>query len=323
MMATVRELASPPRILPLYLRAAAGLVPGASHLPGVPGSGKSIPELELTLPDVAIDRRRVAAYREVCGFAPGELIPCTYPHVLAFPMHMALMADPRFPFGAVGLVHVRNEIRQVRPLGERDALSFTVRATALEPHTRGRTFAILTTADVRGDLVWSERSTMLRRERSSQHGAPPADGAVAEQDGAGEDARPPVEGDPGTLVESTRWTLPGDLGRRYGAVSGDRNPIHMHALGGKAFGFPRAIAHGMWTKARCLAALEHELPEAFTVDVRFRKPVTIPGSVAFESDRQRDELRFALRSPSLEQLHLAGEARAGVEAGPPVVEAQR
>ena len=50
------------------------------------------------------------------------------------------------------------------------------------------------------------------------------------------------------------WRLPGDLGRRYAAVSGDRNPIHLYALTAKAFGFPRQIAHGMWSKARCLAA---------------------------------------------------------------------
>jgi acyl dehydratase len=88
----------------------------------------------------------------------------------------------------------------------------------------------------------------------------------------------------------------------------------MHALGAKAFGFPRAIAHGMWTKSRCLAALEDGLPEAFTVDVRFHKPVTIPGSVGFAADRQAERLRFALRSPSGEDLHLAGELRSGVQA---------
>ena len=31
------------------------------------------------------------------------------------------------------------------------------------------------------------------------------------------------------VAASAEWQLGGDLGRRYAAVSGDRNPIHMHA----------------------------------------------------------------------------------------------
>ncbi len=89
----------------------------------------------------------------------------------------------------------------------------------------------------------------------------------------------------------------------------------MHALGGKAFGFPRAIAHGMWTKARCLAALEAELPDALTVNVRFRRPVVIPASASFERARHEGTIRFMLRSESREQLHLAGSLHEGVAEG--------
>jgi acyl dehydratase len=75
--------------------------------------------------------------------------------------------------------------------------------------------------------------------------------------------------------------VPGDIGRRYARVSGDANPIHLHPLTAKALGQPAAIAHGMWTKARCLAALEGSLPEAYTVDVRFKLPLRLPARAAF------------------------------------------
>ena len=78
------------------------------------------------------------------------------------------------------------------------------------------------------------------------------------------------------IPASAQWRLPGDLGRRYAGVSGDRNPIHLHDVPAKLLGFPRTIAHGMWTKARCLAALENRLPEAFAVEARFRRPVRCP-----------------------------------------------
>jgi acyl dehydratase len=314
---TTRELATSPRVLPLYLRTAAALVPGASHLPGVPGAGSTIPELEITLREVPIEPGRLRAYRELCGFAHGELVPCTFPHVLAFPLHMALMADGRFPFGAVGLVHVQNEIRQLRALRPQERLSFTVRATAPERHPRGRTFAILTSACVGDELVWSERSTMLRRERSgpAPTRADGRDGSTSDSAQGATEPRPQAasSGEAATVLTRTRWKLPGDLGRRYGAVSGDRNPIHMHALGGKAFGFPRAIAHGMWTKARCVAELEPELPETFTVDVRFRRPIAIPTSVSFECDRDGDVLRFSVRNAAGDALHLEGTAAPSVD----------
>lgn len=54
--------------------------------------------------------------------------------------------------------------------------------------------------------------------------------------------------------------IPSDMGRLYAAISGDRNPIHLHPLAAKAFGFRTTIVHGMWTLARCLAEVEGELP---------------------------------------------------------------
>ena len=91
------------------------------------------------------------------------------------------------------------------------------------------------------------------------------------------------------------WKLGGDLGRRYGAVSGDRNPIHLYPLTAKAFGFPTNIAHGMWTLARSLSALQNKLPDAFTVDVEFQKPILLArhGGVRFPG--HRDGLVFGVK----------------------------
>ena len=105
---------------------------------------------------------------------------------------------------------------------------------------------------------------------------------------------------------SSEWRLEGDLGRRYAAVSGDRNPIHMHALSAKPLGFPAAIAHGMWTKARCLAALESRLPDAFGVEVRFRKPILLPARVEFASAGEGERIGFAVRDAKRRTAHLDG-----------------
>jgi acyl dehydratase len=293
-----RTLESSPSILPLYARAAAPLIPGASLLPFVPGRGRGIPEVELSLLEVTPEPDAVAAYTRVCGFTLRDQLPPTYPHVLAFPLHMAVMADGRFPFGAVGLVHIENRIVQRRPIGAGEALTVHVRPTQLKSHPRGRSFSLLTEIQAGDETVWESESTMLRRGPARDL----ADGTQSEDIDRFEAHRPEDE-----LKPNGEWKLGGDLGRRYGAVSGDRNPIHMHALAAKPLGFPRAIAHGMWTKAHCLAALESRLPDAFAVDVRFRKPILLPTRVEFASGRTDEEIRFAVRDSKRGTPHLEGQ----------------
>jgi len=274
-----RKLKSAPSILPLYARAAAPLVPGASLLPFIPGGGGEIPAVRLELDGVVADPDAVAAYAKVCGFALRDDLPPTYPHVLAFPLHMALMSDSAFPFGAVGLVHIANRIVQHRPLGIDEEPALRVEATKLAPHPKGRSFDVVTEVRVGRQIAWESTSTFLRRGK----GDPGA---------ASGEAFPIVDED---VPASAEWRLDGDLGRRYGAVSGDRNPIHMHSLTAKPLGFPAAIAHGMWTQARALAALEPRLPDAFAVDVRFRRPILLPARVEFATRDDGAEIDFTVR----------------------------
>jgi acyl dehydratase len=120
-----------------------------------------------------------------------------------------------------------------------------------------------------------------------------------------------AEGEPFDLVPGTgtEWRVPGDLGRRYASVSGDRNPIHLYPLTAKAFGFPRQIAHGMWSKARCVAAMANRLPDSVRVEVEFKKPVFLPGKVAFGSRVVEDGMDFSLTNPKDGAPHLLGRAR--------------
>ena len=277
-------------MLPLFARAGAAMIPGASRLPFVGGGGGEVPDQALTRSDVAVDGNRLAAYDRVCGFDLANTLPPTYPHMLAFPMHLALMTDGRFPLPAIGLVHIANRITVHRPIDARELLSLRVWATPLAPHPRGRQFDIRTEARVGDELVWEEISTNLSRGRGADDAAP-------------SDAPPSAEDLPATAT----WTLRGDLGRRYGAVSGDLNPIHVHSLSARLFGFPTAIAHGMWTAARCLAALGRELPSAYAVDVAFKKPILLPATVQFaERAGTASSIAFGVRDARRGTPHLDG-----------------
>ena len=290
---TVRELDGEPGMLALLARAGAGAIPGASRLPFLAGGGREVPDLTLVLDDVEIDPDRLAAYARVCGFSLRDAIPATYPHILAFPLHMALMTDSSFPFPAIGLVHIYNKITQRRPIRLGEKLSLRVWATPIESHPRGRQFSLRSEARVGEELVWEDISTNLRRGSGS------------------DDATAPEVRSAKELPAAATWTLPGDLGRRYASVSGDRNPIHMHSLSARLFGFPSAIAHGMWTKARCLAALEPRLPGAFTVEVAFKRPILLPATVTFAEHSADDGFRFGVRDAKKDTPHLDGDLTFG------------
>jgi acyl dehydratase len=296
-----RELTAEPSMLPLFARAGVGMLPGASRLPfvgGGGGEGGRVPDITLTRTDVAVDRARLAAYDRVCGFDLSDTLPPTYPHMLAFGMHLALMTDGEFPLPAIGLVHIANTITVHRPINASELLSLRVWATPLEPHPRGRQFAIRTEARVGEELVWEESSANLKRGKGGTEGARTGE-------------PPSAEGLPATAT----WKLKGDLGRRYGWVSGDLNPIHVHPLTARLFGFPTAIAHGMWTKARCLAALGPQLTGRggrgpYTVTVAFRRPILLPATVQFAEETvsgNGDGIGFGVRDARLKTPHLDGQ----------------
>jgi acyl dehydratase len=271
-------------VLATYARAALPLVPLASRLPFVAGGGGEMPVSELARTFTATtDPEHLAAYAKVCGQRFGDTVPVTWPHILAFEQHMALMTDGRFPLPAIGLVHIANRIEQKRPVRASEELTFSLTPTPVEPHPKGRTFALVTEATVAGEDVWRETSTFLRRGG-----------------GSGEEPKPKRRRKPPEL--SATWKLPGDLGRRYAAVSGDSNPIHLHPLTARAFGFPRAIAHGMWTLARALGALEGDLPDTVTVEAEFKRPILLPRTVGFGVDGKR----FSVRDARDDTPHLEG-----------------
>ncbi|PQZ92415.1 MULTISPECIES: MaoC/PaaZ C-terminal domain-containing protein [Pseudomonas] len=222
-----------------------------------------------TLPDsglrcrVTVDPKAVAAYRKVCGFAESPILPATYPHVLAFGLQMQLLTDHSFPFPLLGLIHLSNRIRIHRPLGGVSELSLSVHAHNLQPHAKGATFDLVTTVEDALGLLWEAESRMLCR------------GVKLEGEASDDELLAPSQ-----VSELTRWKAPADIGRRYARVSGDYNPIHLSAPTAKLFGFPQAIAHGLWNKARTLAALGEHLPTAnIEIDVAFRKPVRLPDEV--------------------------------------------
>jgi acyl dehydratase len=308
----VEELQRLPENGPLFRRAVTGLVPGAvtGLVPGLlPGrrGGDTLDDTELLVRGVAVDAERLAAYARVCGFRLSDALPPTYPHIMAFPLALELMTRPRFPFPLVGLVHVANTIEVIRPVDASHRLDLSVRAEQLRPHARGRVVDLVATATVDGETVWRSRSEYLRREKAASGHAP---SGLTSEDRASRDGGASADPTPARAERVPRsravWPVRPDVARAYAAVSGDRNPIHTSTVAARLFGFPRRIAHGMWSKARSLAALEGRLPDAYTVDVSFKLPVLLPSTVAFTATEETDGWRIALDDARTGRPHLVG-----------------
>jgi MaoC like domain len=285
----IEELGELPAAGPLLRRAATGAAGAAVFRRPPP---RPLPlETELLVRDVAVDLDHLARYDRVCGFRLGDELPPTYPHVLAFPLALELMTRSTFPFPLPGLVHTDNQTHQVRPPRAGERFDIRVKAENLRDHERGRAVDLVTVVATGGVEVWRERSTYLRKDRKGTRTpnstAPPA-------------PAPPAQ---------ATWRVGPDVGRAYARASGDRNPIHTSTLAARLFGFRRPIAHGMWSLARSLAALEGRIPDQCTVDATFRLPILLPATVAFTSTMDGEVRHFALHDAASGRPHLSGTVR--------------
>lgn len=260
-----------------------------------------LPRERLIRSAVELSAAGIAAYGRACGFRREQGVPLSYPHVLAFPLHLMLLTRPSFPYPASGMVHLANRIRQHQRLHEGQALRLEVYCERWVAHPKGQALSIATRAYSEGTLVWESDSLYLRRDVKDPVGEP-WDGALPLQEDG--------------LQRTQRWVLPADLGRRFAKVSGDFNPIHTSVIGAKFFGFRRAIAHGMWTLGRALAAQQPpgglDQAEAYC---DFKLPIFLPGQVALwnhpaNGPRREFEVRnFAGDKPHMRGLFVWNENR--------------
>lgn len=261
-----------------------------------------LPTATYSVDKLHIDQENLDDYRKICGFVDDGKVPATYFAVLSQTLQMNMMVKEPFPFAMLGLVHIANSVTQYRTIGERETVAMSVRFDNLRDHDKGQQFDFITTVKSGDEVIWEGSSTYLSRSRKTDK----SEKSVKKQ-------KPTYvkplfkEGGVHTVFE-----VPEDIGRRYAFVSGDFNLIHLHPLSARAFGFPKAIAHGMWSKAKCLALMP-ELPDAYRVEVDFKLPILLPAEVEMIGEpttvlQQADSsCHFALFNAKNDKPHLSGD----------------
>lgn len=257
-----------------------------------PKGEKVLPQVEYVVDSFQVDQKHLKAYNQVCGFKNNGYIPAIYLAVLSQSLQMHMMTQEAFPFAILGLVHIRNQVKQNRKVGVNEQLTLSCKFGELKPHDKGVQFDFITMAKVGNEVVVEALTTYLARQKTA----------------AGNTAAKAPESAAPEYKAAAEWDVSENTGRRYALTSGDFNLIHIHAVTAKAFGFKQAIAHGMWSKAKALASLS--LPDAYEADVWFKLPMYLPSKVEFLTAQQGKGAEFLIRNVKSQKPHVAGSVKA-------------
>ncbi len=244
-----------------------------------------------------LEPRAVARYCDLCGFE-ADVVPVTFPHMLAFPLHVRVMTRTDFPYQIMGAIHLENSIRQHARLARGDTLDIETAPTRLLRHGHGQLVEVETTAHRGGQTVWESRSLYLFPRSNDRLGEPYVPASLPDASSR--------------LDEQGRWALPGSIGRSYAIVSGDWNPIHLSRATARLFGMRKSIAHGMWMKARAVAAVTAPLrasDRVASVTVSFRTPAFLPGAARLFASLGAIDKVFEVRDAITPRKLLRGRIR--------------
>ncbi|MFQ1044332.1 MULTISPECIES: MaoC family dehydratase [Acinetobacter] len=256
-----------------------------------PKAEKVLPQVEYVVDSFKVDQKHLKAYNEVCGFKNNGYIPAIYLTVLSQSLQMHMMTSEAFPFPILGLVHIRNQVKQYRKVGVNETLTLSCKFGELQPHDKGVQFDFITTVKVGNEVVVEALTTYLSRQKTDAKAAAKS-----------------AESKAPDYKLNTEWKISENTGRRYAMTSGDFNLIHIHAVTAKAFGFKQAIAHGMWSKAKALANLS--LPDAYEADVWFKLPMYLPSKVEFLTAQAANDTDFLIRNSKNQKPHVTGHVKA-------------
>ncbi|EAT13172.1 hypothetical protein HF888_06760 [Bermanella marisrubri] len=225
--------------------------------------------LAIRLNDNVIETQHLYKFQSFVGLQESNHIPVAYLQLLSFRLQLKLLLDKRLPFPVMGLVHLSSKMDTLKTIHHQKSIDFVSSVESIEHTDKGICTCILTQAYQNDRLVWQSFNDYLYRTPQPK-----------KQPQSGHNNK---NGNSEFVKTEANWEVPANLGRRYAALTGDANPIHLCALSAKLFGFKRAIAHGM-----CMGLLAvyrcTQSENIKSLSLTFKKPVYLPNKVALKAN---------------------------------------
>jgi len=217
-----------------------------------------------------------------------QIVPPFYLNALTGGLQLLVMSHPLFPIRLLGAVNIRNEVTIHVPVRrewlEKQELTAASKCGEATLVRQGIEFDIVTNVYRKGTLLW----TMVFRSLAFVKGT-----------GVGPSARDVHELDE-DQIKSFAFRLAQNAGRVYAKIGYDINPIHVSDLTAKLFGFPRALAHGVWVVAKMEANSERneiiDRDQPQIIKTVFKKPTFLPANVNVKVEKQTKGSLFTVET---------------------------
>lgn len=254
-----------------------------------------INKLAFSINSQPINQLNLQRYIKSCGFKNTGYLPITYPFVICFPLLMKIITSADFPVPVLGLIHYKNQIIQYNPIKNTAALTLVCRINNDRAAQIGRLINIKFEVFEQDNMVWKCIATFLYKSPENR---------TSNSTSSSVPNRPP---NPVSMVKVASFKINSFTALNYASISGDLNPIHLHKLAAKLFGFKASIMHGMWAKARVLAALSSTIDLAcVNVNVQFKKPILLPTDICLKAMTSELKSEFCLTNITNKITHLSG-----------------
>lgn len=244
-------------------------------------AGQGVPRIVESWSPVHIDAKHLAAFRRMTGLGDerDDGISILYPHVLAFPVLLALLTHRAWPLPIHRALQVRNRLVRHRRIDARETLQLETRTVAHRVLDKGLEVDVATTLSDGRDCCWESVVTFYYRGRFGEVGTV-APGSAS-----------PVLAAP-TAVERFRIARGG--GRTFAQLTGDYNPIHLWPWYARRMRFAGAFPHPQRVAGMCLARLPRPASDAQTLDLWIKGPVFYGASVTLSSAAVGGDTLFGL-----------------------------
>jgi hypothetical protein len=222
------------------------------------------------------------------------VLPPAFPAVATFMTHLKHLSNSKFPFQAMGTVHIKTVIEQKKAIKIHELVGYRCWVEGHRDVDRGVEFDMVTEAIVDGQVVSTTTLTMFRRN------------AIRKRDGTRHPN--PVHNHLG--AQETSWDLSPSIARRYAFLSGDMNPIHLSGATAKLLGFKGMMLHGMWTVGRaCAMHPVQMMAENVRFESEFKLPVFLPSTVRYRWWEDDGVLQMRVLEKNGVKPHMVGRLK--------------